>query len=92
MLALFLQGCSFQSYFFDVEPNRSVLVVETAKMKVSYSGDNEFTEKVITQLQLAPLNDFNATSENYVRVNSIVSKTDQVDVSLNEIATQGIEP
>ena len=92
---LFLNGCSIQTMLFDIEPGRSIVVVETAKMKLSYSGDNDHTKEFITMLQKAPLNDFNATKENYVRINSINSKIDSVDMKLEEfsgiVANQNIE-
>ncbi len=92
IFVLFLNGCSLQSILLNLEPSRSVVVVETAKMKVSYSGDNDFTKELVVMLQKNPLNDFNATKENYVRINSINSKMDSVDMQLEEISgTQSVQ-
>ena len=86
---LLLNGCAMQSAFLDIEPERSIVVVETAKMKLTYSGDIHddsyvFTKKMVSVMQLAPLNDFNATVENYVRVNTISAKSDSVAIELHE--------
>jgi len=86
LFILLLNGCSIQTMLFDIEPGRSIVVVETAKMKLSYSGDNDHTKEFITMLQKAPLNDFNATKENYVRINSINSKMDSVNMELKEFS------
>jgi len=86
---LLLNGCALQSALIDVEPDRSIIVVETAKMRLTYSGDIHddsylFTKNMVSVMQLAPLNDFNATKENYVRVNTISAKSDKADINLHE--------
>ena len=86
-LILLLNGCAIQSALIDVEPARSLFVIETAKMKLTYRGDIHtdaytFTQGMVLAMQKNPLNDFSATSENYVRVDSLSAKTDSVDISL----------
>ncbi len=86
---LLLNGCAIQSSLIDIEPERSIIVVETAKMRLTYSGDIHdesylFTKNMVSVMQLAPLNDFNATKENYVRVNTISAKTDEANINLHE--------
>ncbi len=88
-LILLLNGCAIQSALIDVEPERSLFVIETAKMKLTYRGDIHtdaytFTQGMVLAMQKNPLNDFNATKENYVRINSLSAKTDSAEINLHE--------
>ena len=91
ILLLNLTACSVQTPIFDYEPARSVIVVETAKMKLSFSGDNDETKELVLLMQKDPLNDFNATKENYVRIHSENSKADKIDVTMSESRNEDIK-
>jgi len=92
ILIIVVKGCTFQTPLIDVEPSRHTIVVETAKMKLSYTGDStyiggEMTERMVAMLQLQPLHDFNATKENNVRFESKNGKSDIIITHPNEKET-----
>ncbi len=89
LISIILAGCAVQSTLVDVEPDRNVFVIETAKMKLTYAGDTDadtyaLTKDMVTLMQKDPLNDFNATGENYVRVNTVNAKSDSANINLQE--------